>query len=164
MAEISTNSNEARGSRYRIRPNIKIDMTPMVDLAFLLLTFFILTTSFNDLKILELPMPDKGEPQEISANNIINVVLAENKKVYWWVGLDGKVYQTNYSNNGLRKLLIEQTKANPKLMILVKPKDQAKYENVVDILDEIRIVGASRYAIVDFTADDNEKLIGIVTN
>jgi biopolymer transport protein ExbD len=159
MAEISKPAEGSQGKIRATRHPIKIDMTPMVDLAFLLLTFFILTTTFNDPRILELPMPDKdGSTSQITADNVLNLVLAEKNKIYWWIGLEGKVSATNYSNNGLRKLLLERSKANTKMMVLIKPKDNSKYENVVDVLDEIRITSTQRYAIVDFTAEDKAKL------
>lgn len=131
----------------------------MVDLAFLLLTFFILTTTFNDPYVIPLPMPDNSGPQApISPRNVMNLVLAEEGKVYWWDGLDGKVETTNYLNKGIRELLLNHKKANPKVMVLIKPTDKSKYENIVDVLDEITITGTQRYAIVDFTDDDRARL------
>jgi biopolymer transport protein ExbD len=159
MAEISKPAETSRGKVRATKHSTKIDMTPMVDLAFLLLTFFILTTTFNDPRALELSMPhDDGTTSEITADNVLNLVVAENNRIYWWIGLEGKVSATNYSNSGLRKLLLERKKARPKTMILIKPKDNSKYENVIDVLDEIRITTTERYAIVDFTAADKEKL------
>lgn len=160
MAEISKNSSENSKGRIRsTKRSTKIDMTPMVDLAFLLLTFFILTTTFNDPYVIPLPMPDSSGPQTpINEKNILNLVLAENNKVYWWKGLDGKVETSNYSNKGIREILLTQKKANPNLMVLIKPTDNSKYENIVDVLDEITITTTQRYAIVDFTADDKAKL------
>lgn len=158
MAEISNASERSGGKVRTAKRSLKIDMTPMVDLAFLLLTFFILTTTFNNPRILELPMPDKGDPSRITADNVLNIVLDANNKVFWWIGIDGEVSLTNYSNNGLRKVLLERTRVNPQTMVLIKPKDNSKYENVVDVLDELTITGTTRYAIVDFTGEDRMKL------
>ena len=131
----------------------------MVDLAFLLLTFFILTATFNDHYVIPLPMPDKDGPQTpLNDKNVLNLVLAENNKVYWWDGLDGKVETTNYSTSGVRQVLLTHSKANANVMVLIKPKDNSKYENMVDILDEISITSTKRYAIVDFTNDDSRKI------
>lgn len=131
----------------------------MVDLAFLLLTFFILTTTFNDPHILELPMPDNRGPQSpLSHKNVLNLVLAENNKVYWWDGLDGKVETTNYSSTGIRQVLLTHTRANPGTMVLIKPKDNSKYENMVDVLDELTITSTHRYVIVDFSDEDRKKI------
>jgi biopolymer transport protein ExbD len=139
-------------------------MTPMVDLAFLLLTFFILTTTFNKPKTMEVTMPDKvkdeSEQTKINENDILNVVLAENNKVYYWIGLTPPAQVTNFSKNGIRKVLLENSKANPKIMVLIKPKDESRYENMVDILDEMDITNQKRYAIVDFTPDDKRIIEG----
>jgi biopolymer transport protein ExbD len=120
---------------------------------------FILTATFNDPHVIPLPMPDNSGPQTpINEKNILNLVLAENDKVYWWKGLNGEVGNTNYSNKGIREILITHQQANPNLMVLIKPADNSKYENMVDVLDEIAITNTQRYAIVDFTIDDKEKL------
>jgi biopolymer transport protein ExbD len=162
MAEVQSGGgggHKKGGGKVRAKKmSTKIDMTPMVDLAFLLLTFFILTTTFNKPKTMEVTMPDKvQDPEEqtkINENDILNLVLAEDNKIYWWIGLNPPVETTNYSKDGVRKVLNEHNKANPKIMILIKPKDESKYENMVDILDEMDITKTQRFAIVDFTEDD----------
>jgi biopolymer transport protein ExbD len=134
-------------------------MTPMVDLAFLLLTFFILTTTFNKPYIMGVTMPDRGETTTpYNDKNILNLVLAENNKIYWWMGLEPKAELTNYSSSGVRNLILQKKKQRPALMILIKPKDNSKYENMVDILDEMTITATDRYAIMDVTADDVSRL------
>jgi biopolymer transport protein ExbD len=141
-------------------------MTPMVDLAFLLLTFFILTTTFNKPKTMELTMPDKvtdeKEQTKINENDILNLVLAENNKIYYWIGLTPPAEVTNFSKEGVRKILLEKSRENPKLMILIKPKDESRYNNMVDILDEMDITNQKRYAIVAFTPDDKTIISGNV--
>jgi biopolymer transport protein ExbD len=160
MAEINQNADSSSGGKVRTRKrSTKIDMTPMVDLAFLLLTFFILTTTFSKSKMMDLTMPDttQGDPPEVTAENVLNLVLAENNKLYWWIGLDAKAQETNYSNAGVRKLLLEK-KQNPKLTVLIKAKDDSKYQNMVDILDEMDITDTPRYSIVDFTDEDLSRI------
>jgi len=162
MAEVSQGGgggHKKGGGKVRVKKSsTKIDMTPMVDLAFLLLTFFILTTTFNKPKTMEVNMPDKvqdeKEQTKVNEKDILNVILAEDNKIYWWIGLEPPVETTNYSKTGVRKVLLEQNAANSKLMVLIKPKDTSKYENMVDILDEMEITNTKRYAIVDFTDDD----------
>jgi len=161
MAEINHDDGQQRaGGKVRAKKqSTKIDMTPMVDLAFLLLTFFILTATFKKARALEVLMPDKVEDitklPPVSARNILNLVLAEDNRVYWWMGLDPPVEVSNFSSTGVRKVLLSKSKENGELMVLIKVKDEAKYENVVDILDEMKIADIRRYAIVDFTEDDN---------
>jgi biopolymer transport protein ExbD len=162
MAEIQGGGgggHKKGGGKVRVKKSsTKIDMTPMVDLAFLLLTFFILTTTFNKPKTMEVNMPDKvDKPEEqtkINENDILNLVLSENNKIYWYIGLQPPVYETNYSSTGIRKVLLEHINANPKIMILIKPEDKSRYENMVNILDEMDITKMQRFAIVEYTPDD----------
>ena len=164
MAEISQRSaSENAGGKVRAKKqSTKIDMTPMVDLAFLLLTFFILTTTFLKPSVLSLTMPEPAEdPKQLpllQAKNAFNVVLAEHNKIYWWIGLEAPALPTNYSKEGIRKILLEESQANPDLMVLIKPMSKSRYENVVDILDEVEIANITRYAIVEVTEDDKERV------
>ena len=160
MAEISQ-AQPKSGKKVRVHKlSTKIDMTPMVDLAFLLLTFFILTTTFNKPQIMQVNMPDKPNtgdlPPELQDKNAFNLVLDEKNKIYYWIGVDGEVQRTDYRK--VRKLLQEEMTANTRVMFLIKPADKSKFENIVDILDEISITGAERFAIVDFTKDDRQKI------
>jgi biopolymer transport protein ExbD len=166
MADVTNDSGGGKRSNGKVRArkrSTKIDMTPMVDLAFLLLTFFILTSTFRDLRILrvEVPKPvdDVSLLQPINEKNVLNLVLAENNKIYWWVGIDSPAKLTDYSQNGVRKILLEEGRANPKLMVVIKAKDDCRYENMVDILDEVVITAINRYAIVDFTPEDADKIV-----
>ncbi len=162
MAEIQGGGgggHKKGGGKVRVKKaSTKIDMTPMVDLAFLLLTFFILTTTFNKPKTMEVNMPDKvideKEQTKVNERDILNLILSENNKIYWYIGLEPPVNETNYSSTGVRKVLLEQNRDNPKLMILIKPEDNSRYENMVNILDEMDITNSKRYAIVEYTADD----------
>jgi biopolymer transport protein ExbD len=168
MAEISDSGGgrgHKKGGKVRAKKqSTRVDMTPMVDLAFLLLTFFILTSTFNKSKTMEVTMPDKVEKEEeqtkINENDILNLVLAENDKIYYWTGLTPPAETTNYSKDGVRKLLLERMRANPKMMVLIKPKDESRYNNMVDILDEMDITNMKRYAIVKFTEDDKTIIAG----
>src|SRR5687768_14203609 len=160
MAELSQNSaaGNASGKVRAKKQSTKIDMTPMVDLAFLLLTFFILTTSFLKPHIMPLTMPEPAEDPArlplLKEKNAFSVVLAEHNKIYWWIGLEAPASPTNYSKGGIRKTLLEESKANPDLMVLIKPMDKSRYQNGVDILDEVAIANITRYAIVEFTEED----------
>ena len=161
MAEIQQGGGggHKKGAKVRVKKqSTKIDMTPMVDLAFLLLTFFILTTTFNKPKTMEVVMPDKvvdeKDQTKINEKDILNLVLAKDNKVFWYIGLTPPVNETNYSSSGVRKMLLEQTRANPKMMVLIKPEKKSRYENMVNILDEMDVTKTKRYAIVEYTPDD----------
>lgn len=164
MADISQHSAGSQaGSKVRAKKqSTKTDMTPMVDLAFLLLTFFLLTATFNKTHVLRLTMPEAAkDPTEmplLSPKNAFNLVLAEDNKLYWWTGLDDSAQLTDYSSGGVRKILLERSKENRQLMVLIKPMDKARYQNVIDILDEVEIANIARYAIIDFNDDDKARI------
>src|SRR5688572_15145613 len=99
MAEITQRGADPGGKVRTKKRSTHIDMTPMVDLAFLLLTFFILTTTFKGLHIMELTMPEKVTDPTLlprkSAHDILNLVLAKDDKIFWWIGLDPPVNKTD---------------------------------------------------------------------
>src|SRR6476660_7421865 len=93
MAEIQPKGDSGgKGGKVRSKKaSTKIDMTPMVDLAFLLLTFFMLTTTFNKPQTMEITMPEKPKPDdpkppEVNNKNVLNLVMDENDKIYWFIG------------------------------------------------------------------------------
>ena len=101
-----------------------IDMTPMVDLMMLLITFFMLTTSLSKSKVMEMILPEKlrdpnAEPPKIVASRTLNILLGPDNKIYWYAGgvspdeYDNlpPVYETDYSDQGVRALLLERNRA-----------------------------------------------------
>ncbi len=161
MAEIQEKSDKK--SRKSAKVSTKIDMTPMVDLAFLLITFFMLTTTFSKPNVMEIAMPDKTEDKDIdtspvAASRCLTLILDKDQKVYWYRGMVQEnldIQRTDFgTSEGVRKVLITQTeeirqKTNKDAVILIKATDQAKYKNLVDILDEMHITHQAIYAIVD---------------
>src|SRR5688572_9573449 len=121
-----------------------IDMTPMVDLAFLLLTFFVMTSILSEPYVLKINMPDKVEsptPQPpINAKRVLTLVLGDQNKIHWYVGTaSDQAETTTFSGNGIRKLLIDKKNSIQDLHVLIKPSDQSQYKNIIDILDEMII-------------------------
>lgn len=161
MAEVSqSGGGDKKDGKVRSKKSsTKIDMTPMVDLAFLLLTFFMLTTTFNKPQTMEIIMPEKPKkedvPPVVNERKVITLVLAEKDKIYWYQGItEPTVEQTSFSKDGVRKVLLEHNAAIKDLLVLIKPTDQSRYKNVVDILDEMSITNIKRYALVDVTPVD----------
>src|SRR5258706_12388144 len=100
MSEVQSDQQDSgKGKHKKVRAkksSTHIDMTPMVDLAFLLLTFFMLTTTFSKPKTMEINMPikDKEKPEPI--NNAVTVLLTDKNRVYWYYGefkADSSTYQ-----------------------------------------------------------------------
>lgn len=152
MANVNSTPNPSeRKVRFNKR-STKIDMTPMVDLAFLLLTFFILTTTFIKPHIMQVDMPDPtGDSSPITEANVMHVVLAAEGKVYCWTGDAVVPVTTDLSRHGFRKILSDRIQTHPRTMVLIKPMDDAPFSHVVDMLDEMSISGVSRYTLADMT-------------
>src|SRR5690606_14569556 len=165
MAEINTGGGDKKGGKIRSKKSsTRIDMTPMVDLAFLLLTFFMLATTFNKPQTMEINMPAKPKNEdklpEINEKRVLSVVLGDNDKIYYYVGIaDPDIQVTDYSKDGIRKVLREKKATIPKLVVLIKPMVESKYKNVVDIFDEMNISEVPTYALVDISQHELD-LIG----
>lgn len=167
MAQVQEKTDAGKGGKRKANKlTTHLDMTPMVDLAFLLLTFFMLTTSFSKLQTMEINMPvDPKDPTQdtpVKAENALTVILGGNNNLYYYFGLaedTPHMEETDFSANGIRKvLLFDQVKSNKKMVILIKAMETSNYGNLVDILDEIKITDASRYALVSIDKAD-KKLI-----
>lgn len=120
MAEVNTDQGggkEKGGKHSKVRAkkaSTHIDMTPMVDLAFLLLTFFMLTTTFSKPKTVEINMPLKdGEPTKV--NNAITVLLSDKDRVFWYFGEfkpgETQLNKSDFSDNGIRKIFLDKNAA-----------------------------------------------------
>lgn len=162
MSEINTDNKKVKGKKVRTKKlSTRIDMTPMVDLAFLLLTFFMLATTFIKPQVMNLTMPKKTSEATdqplVNEKRVLNIVLRENNKILWFMGIsDAEVKETDYSSKGIREVLQGYNHSIEKLVVLVKPDITSTYENLVDILDELEICGVSRYALVEISEDDRE--------
>ncbi|MBS1488571.1 MAG: biopolymer transporter ExbD [Bacteroidetes bacterium] len=164
MAEIQGGGGEGgkKGGKVRSKKtSTRIDMTPMVDLAFLLLTFFVLTSTLSKPKTMEITLPEKpkegDKPPEVNEKKVLTVVLGANDKVYWYVGItEPEAKREDFSKNGIRKVLLDKKSNIRDMIVLIKAMDESKYKNMVDILDEMTICNIQRYAIVDITSADKE--------
>ncbi len=171
MAELDTSGGGKKGGgKVRSKKaSTRVDLTAMVDLAFLLITFFILTTTLQKPKAMDLVMPDKDEKTNqqlpVAASRTLTLLLGANNKLEWYLGEAGKSQPTtdNYGKNGLRKLLFEKSKevlqaTGKDMFVIIKPSDKANYNNVVTAMDELNIVGNQSRAIVEITPQEVELL------
>lgn len=163
MSEINTdNSKKGKGGKVRSKKmSTRIDMTPMVDLAFLLLTFFMLATTFIKPQVMNLTMPkqaaETNDQPLVNEKRVLNIILEANNQILYYMGLtDAEVKESDYSSTGIREVLQANNQSIEKLVVLVKPDVTSTYENLVDILDELEICGVSRYALVDISDEDRE--------
>jgi biopolymer transport protein ExbD len=164
MGEVNTDNRKKSDQKSGLvkkgkKLSTRVDMTPMVDLAFLLLTFFLLATTFIKPQIMTLVLPEKNTPEQntpkVNEKNVLSIVLGADHKVFWYIGFTGaQVKQTDFKDTGLRTILKDETKANDKLVVLIKPDDKSTYEDLVSTLDELTVAGASRYALVTYEPED----------
>jgi biopolymer transport protein ExbD len=189
MAELNTGDGGGKKGGGKVRSkkqNSKVDLTAMVDLAFLLITFFMLTTSLSKPQSMSLAMPAKDKPNDpippkplpVDQRRTITVILGENNKMKWYHGLldapevGGKPQDAGYGKEGIRQVLLEKVKSVPQvtgdpekgLIVIIKPTKKSNYRNLVDILDEMAICDVKVYAIVNDFSPEEKKLEDEMSN
>jgi len=172
MAELNTGGGGGghKGGKVRSKKSsTRVDLTAMVDLAFLLITFFMLTTTLLKPKAMDLVMPDKDEQHDqlpVPASRSMTILLGANDKVEWFIGEPGKSTPTtdNFGPNGLRKALIDnydkvkKESGGKEMIVLIKPSDKSTYNDLVSALDELNITNIQEHAIVDITQPEIDLL------
>ncbi|MBH2025065.1 MAG: biopolymer transporter ExbD [Flavobacteriales bacterium] len=164
MAEVQVKDSSGKGGKVRSQKQPPhVDLTPMVDLAFLLITFFMLVTTFNKPNVMDLGLPAKPKdnvkppPTEIDLSNSISLIIGKDNRIFYHqldqAGLNEQTLQeTSFDREGITKV-IEQAKARAKdqtkFTVIIKPTDDAVYKNFVDILDEMAITKNEIYGITD---------------
>jgi biopolymer transport protein ExbD len=197
MAEINTGGggHKKGGKKRSKKASTRVDLTPMVDLGFLLITFFMLATTLIKPQTMEINLPRndkiaKKDETKVKMSKAITIILGKNNKVFYYFGetdpkthLDPTVVMTDFSKTGIRSMLLDRNKdimAKIKELRKIKQKtqmsdeefrkeastiradkdapvvmitatDEAKYDNLVNILDEMQICNVSKYAIVDLS-------------
>lgn len=162
MAEMDTSGGgghkkKGPGVKKSKKLSTRVDLTPMVDLGFLLITFFIFTTTMSQPTAMRLILPKdtekKEEQNKVKESGALSIMLGKNNAIYYYEGtLDptgANFKSTNFKE--IRNIIIDKKKrTNPEdFVVVIKPSDQATYKNTVDILDEMTINNVKRYAMVD---------------
>lgn len=190
MAEIAQDGGggHKKGGKVRSKKmSTRVDFTPMVDLGFLLITFFMLTTTLAKPNIMALVMPEKDIKKEdvepVKESKVLTLLLGGNDKVYWYEGItDAKLDSTDYSAEGLRQVILnkmdkvkaqfgtetykkknkegveEERTDGSYINVLIKPTKDSRYKNLVDALDEMAICKVRYYVILD-VSELEEKFI-----
>jgi len=186
MAEIQTADSGARkkgGGKVRSKKmSTRVDLTPMVDLAFLLITFFMLTTTLAKPQIMPVVMPEKDVKKDdleaTKESQVLTLLLGANDKVYYYEGIsDAKLDSTDYSAEGLRKVILDkkdrvqkqwgdmerddpknpgQKKKVSKLNVIIKPTKESRYKNLVDAFDEMKITNVALYVLLDISKQEED--------
>ena len=177
MAEINSNAGHGRqkgGVRRSKKLSTKVDLTPMVDLGFLLITFFVFTTSMSKPKSMDLIMPaGKEATMPTGESTTLTIIPISDNKAFYYHGDLQKAMETNMYgttsfsiSNGVGDIIRKKQIAlasNPKfkkedLMMIIKPSIDANYQNVVHALDEALINDLKHYALVDLDPAEKDIL------
>lgn len=172
MASIDPGSGDSGhkkgpGVKKAKKLSTRVDMTPMVDLGFLLITFFIFTTTLSTPKSMDLFMPkDTNKDEELNKakeSGALTIMMGKNDHVYYYEGKlapDGSNFKSSSYDprKGIRQVIIDKKKSTPPedLVIVIKPNEEATYKNTVDMLDEMTINGVKRFALVDIAESENQ--------
>lgn len=151
------------------KASTRVDMTPLADLGFLLITFFMFTTTFSKPNVMGLNMPPKNPNQETPENtpeidltNSISIILGTENRIFWHQKDKTKLvvedlHETSYTREGIRKEILDakkRAKIPDNFTVIIKPNDDSTYENLVNVLDEMKITESSRYGIVDISPNE----------
>lgn len=154
VAADSGSKKHAKKGHAKKRLSVRIDMTPMVDVAFLLLTFFMLTTVFSKPQTMEINLPPDSKVQiEVAESNLLTLRIASDGTIFWNMGSD-PLNKTTFKE--IRNLLQERSRSNPKLITLVKVDRDGKYSMMVDIMDELNLANITRFTLSPMLDQDKE--------
>jgi biopolymer transport protein ExbD len=168
MAEMDTSSGgghkKGPGVKKSKKLSTRVDLTPMVDLGFLLITFFIFTTTMSQPTAMKLYLPkdaDKPEDQnKAKQSGVITILLGKDDNVFYYEGIldntASNFKSTTYKE--IRNVLLDKKSRTPEkdLVVVLKPSEECTYRNVVDILDEMAVNVLKRYALVDISTVETQ--------
>ena len=176
MQTAEAGGKKKKGVRSK-KMSTRIDFTPMVDLGFLLITFFMLTTTLQKPQTMQIVLPEKDnlktiDQDPVKESKVLTLLLGKNDKVYWYRGITKPVLDsTDYGAGGVRKVILDAKEDVKKLfgmdtnkegeekshlVILIKPNDDSVYKNMVDALDEMAITGVSKYVMMDISVAEKD--------
>jgi biopolymer transport protein ExbD len=166
MAELNYSSGKTGGKHLVKRMHARVDLTAMVDLAFLLITFFMLTTTLTKPRAMPLVMPVGNTEGAVSDKRTMTLCLGKNDQVLWYLGQADKPLiapKLAKGEMGIRTAIIETSKqvfaaTGKSLIVLIKPAEHSVYSNLVDALDEVDITKIQTYAIVNISKTDIDLL------
>jgi biopolymer transport protein ExbD len=161
MAEMDTSSGgghkKGPGVKKSKKLSTRVDLTPMVDLGFLLITFFIFTTTMSQPTAMKLFLPkDTEKPEDqnkIKDSGALTIMLGKGNVVFYYEGEllpDGSNFKSSNFKDIRQEIIDKKKSTNPQdFVVVIKPGPESTYKNTVDILDEMTINDVKRYAMVD---------------
>jgi biopolymer transport protein ExbD len=131
--------------RPKRRIGIRIDMTPMVDIAFLLLIFYMVTTIFSAPQSMEIVLPPKDADKtkiELKESNVLQLLVDTEGNIFWFnkTATNPMELPQYLPSQDLRQFLLKKNQENPNLVTVIRLEKDAKFDNMVYIFDEIQVV------------------------
>jgi biopolymer transport protein ExbD len=158
MAELDTAATHKKGPGVKKskKRSTRVDLTPMVDLGFLLITFFIFTTTMSRPRVMPLILPKDVPPIDQTPtpkSAVITLLLAKNDQVYYYEEDDPKQMKVS-DFKGIRDIILDKKRRTDTtwFQVILKPSKDATYKNTVAILDEMTIDDVHHYAMVDISS------------
>ncbi len=170
MAEIETKRSAEKKKRFNIK-STRVDLTPMVDLGFLLLTFFVFTTELAKPMAMDLVMPndEDGRDDPVCESCVLTVLLDKDNRIKYYEGAvenDPKIKETGFANDEIRTVLmnkkttVKNVRGNgDKFILIIKPSAASSFKNFVDITDEVTICQIGRYYVDELNEADKKILL-----
>ena len=147
-----------------VKKTTRIDLTPMVDLGFLLITFFVFTSTISHPRVMNMMVPnDKDSSHDaIAESTALTVVLGANNTIYYYEGsnVEALPRQTTYAPGGIRKVLTDKrlrviaAVGSDQMTLIIKPSNRSTFKNLVNAIDESAICMIKRYYIDEPAKDD----------
>ncbi len=170
MAAIETPvTNKKKTGLRLIKKSTRVDLTPMVDLGFLLITFFVFTTTMAKPVVMKIVTPKDSEiTTDVCETCALTVILTASDKIVYYEGIqqpETAVKETTFDADGIRKLLLDKKEKvkNAKgsaddMVLILKPTNESRYKNFVDALDEVAITGVKHYFIDELNSEEKALL------
>ncbi len=169
MAEITSN-NQQNGKRKKHAT--RVDLTPMVDLGFLLITFFVFTTTMGMQKAMKVNLPKDVDPPNQQPQSGALTLMPDANKVFYYQGdfataqKKGQILSADFNGENsirqvilsLKRNLIKFNGDDEKLMVVIKPTSNCNLKNTVDVLDEMTLNNVRRYAMVDISKEETQQI------
>lgn len=171
MAEMDTSSGGSHkkgpGVKKAVKKSTRVDLTPMVDLGFLLITFFVFTTTMSQATAMNMNEPkDTEEDQiEVRESGAMTILLGRADKVYYYFGkLDETRLSEQFKSStftDIRGVITDKKKNTPEdhLMYIIKSDDKSTFKNAIDILDEMTISGVKPGHYAEDKISNTEKML-----
>jgi biopolymer transport protein ExbD len=170
MAEIETKRTAEKNKRVN-KKSTRVDLTPMVDLGFLLITFFVFTTTLATPRVMKLVMPDdmKGPDDPVCESCVLTVLLDQNDRIKYYEGAienDPVIKETGYASSEIRSVLMQKKNDVMKIrgsvdqfILIIKSAAASSFKNFVDFSDEVTICQIKKYYIDELKEADKKILL-----